>query len=132
MPAEVNTLPMISRALEEGKRVFAPSCDTEKTKLDFYEIKSLRDLKKGSFEILEPRTNKKKPVGLREIDCVLVPGLAFDKKNNRLGRGKGYYDRFLDRLPKRVTTIGLGFSFQMVAKLPVEGHDQKLDIVITD
>jgi len=132
MQNEVNTLPMIDRVLKEGKKVFVPLCDAGKTKLHFYEIKSRKDLKKGSFGILEPPAEEKKPADLKKIDCVIVPGLAFDKENNRLGRGKGYYDGFLKKLPKRTKKIGLGFSFQVVEKLPIEDHDQQLDFVLTD
>lgn len=131
MPAEVNTLPMIDKALKT-KKVFVPVCDPKNVRLRFYEIKSRKDLKKGFFNICEPVTKGKRPVNARLIDCVIVPGLAFDRKNNRLGRGKGYYDKFLKKLPKKTKKIGLGFLFQMVDKVPVEKHDQKLDKVITD
>ena len=62
---------------------------------------------------------------------VVVPGVAFDKKNNRLGRGKGYYDRFLKMLPFSTPTIGLAFDFQIVENLPVkEPHDVPVSQVI--
>ena len=67
---------------------------------------------------------------MKDIDAVIVPGLAFDRLNNRLGRGAGYYDRFLSTLPKNVTTVGLAFDFQLTESLPTEAHDVRLQQVI--
>ena len=66
----------------------------------------------------------------RRIDLVVVPGVAFDNDNNRMGRGAGYYDRILKRIPK-AKKIALAFDFQMVAKVPTEPHDIKMDLVIS-
>ncbi|MCT4589401.1 MAG: 5-formyltetrahydrofolate cyclo-ligase [Carboxylicivirga sp.] len=63
------------------------------------------------------------------IDLVIVPGVAFDKQNNRMGRGAGYYDRILNRLV-HASKIGLAFDIQMVEQVPVEAHDIKMDMVI--
>ncbi|WP_439184460.1 5-formyltetrahydrofolate cyclo-ligase [Carboxylicivirga taeanensis] len=64
-----------------------------------------------------------------DIELVIVPGVAFDTANNRMGRGAGYYDRILNRLPN-AQKIGLAFEFQMVEQVPVEDHDIKMDWVI--
>lgn len=79
-----------------------------------------------SFGILEP-TGMKCEV-LEDIDLILVPGLAFDREGNRLGRGKGYYDKIL----KRTTAwkIGICFDFQVLQQVPAEVHDVKMDEVI--
>lgn len=129
---EVDTRQLIDRALRLGKRVVVPKCDLKKRRLDFYEIKSRKELKKGALGIPEPKTDPARLMRPRQIDCVLVPGIAFDKKKNRLGRGAGFYDRFLKRVSKKTSTIGLGFSFQLVARVPTEPHDVKLDCVMTD
>jgi 5-formyltetrahydrofolate cyclo-ligase len=63
---------------------------------------------------------------------VLVPGLAFDLTGNRLGFGKGYYDRVLPQLKKTTLTIGLGYSFQIVEKIPTESHDFPLKAVLSE
>jgi 5-formyltetrahydrofolate cyclo-ligase len=68
---------------------------------------------------------------LDEADCLIVPGVVFDKKNNRIGHGKGYYDRFLKRFGSQVLKIGLAFSFQVVSHIPVESHDEPVDRVLT-
>ena len=74
------------------------------------------------------------PVGRRflnydEIDVAVIPGLAFDRKGGRLGRGKGYYDRLLSKLPD-CRKLGMCFDFQMVDAVPAEAHDIKMDDII--
>jgi len=64
------------------------------------------------------------------IDLVVVPGVAFDGQNNRMGRGAGYYDRILNRIPK-ASKVALAYDFQMVDQVPVEPHDVKMDLVLT-
>ena len=85
----------------------------------------------NKFGFLEPEINGKKIIP----DLILVPIVAFDKFKNRLGYGKGYYDRILRKYllknPK-IITIGLAFSFQKLKKIPINKFDQKLDYVITD
>ncbi len=71
-----------------------------------------------------------KELALKDLDAVIVPGLAFDRQHNRLGRGAGYYDRFLSTLPKTVTTVGLAFDFQLTESLPTEAHDMRLQQII--
>jgi 5-formyltetrahydrofolate cyclo-ligase len=71
-----------------------------------------------------------KALALKDLDAVIVPGLAFDRLHNRLGRGAGYYDRFLCTLPKHVITVGLAFDFQLTESLPTEAHDMRLQQII--
>jgi 5-formyltetrahydrofolate cyclo-ligase len=85
----------------------------------------------GPFGIRHPKEEYIRPVGLNDIDLVIVPGLAFDKAGNRLGRGHGYYDRFLGRLPKDVPTVGLAFAFQILEDFPpLEPHDLSVTTVL--
>lgn len=81
----------------------------------------------GSFNIQEPQSN----AYTGAIDLIVVPGVAFDAQGNRLGRGRGYYDRFLKNYPN-VETIGLCFNFQLVERVPVEEFDRVLSEVITN
>ena len=121
---EVDTIPMIDEALETGKRVCVPVILKEGKKLIAGEIKNrLEDLEKQHFGIYQPHENRVKEVPLDDIDLVVVPGIAFDKRNMRLGRGHGYYDRFLCCLPNKAKTIGLAFDFQLVDNLPHQPHD---------
>lgn len=84
-------------------------------------------LELGAFHIEEPSGNDVIPV--EEIDLIIVPGVAFDRKGNRLGRGKGFYDRLLN--DTSATKIGVGYEFQYIDEIPAEPHDIKMDIVIT-
>ena len=121
---EVSTLSMIDEAIETGKRVCVPVILKRHKRLIAGEIKDRRrDLESQHFGIYQPRPGHVKEVPLEDIDLVVVPGIAFDKDNVRLGRGHGYYDRFLCGLPQKTRTIGLAFDFQVVDKLPKDSHD---------
>lgn len=133
LPLEVDTKGMIDEALALGKRVVVPLTNLENKELRLYEITDRRiDLKQGAFGIMEPRPDKALPVHLAEVQCLVVPGVVFDKKNHRIGHGGGYYDRLLAKCPPKVLKIGLAFSFQVVQNIPAEVHDVPLDIVLTD
>ena len=83
----------------------------------------------GKFSIPEPIEIMK--IAYKNIDLVLVPGIAFDKEGYRLGYGFGFYDKFLKKVPKAVK-IGLAFDFQVVDKVPREEHDVPVNIIVTD
>lgn len=84
-------------------------------------------LELGAFHIEEPTGDN--TVSADDIELVIVPGVAYDRRGNRLGRGKGFYDRLL--ASTRATKIGVGYEFQMVDEIPAEPHDVKMDMVIT-
>lgn len=86
-------------------------------------------LKTGAFGILEP-IDTPAETSEKEIDLIIVPGIAFDRKRNRLGRGKGFYDRLLSTLD--VPKIGICFDFQLFANIPAESFDKKMDLIITE
>ena len=98
--------------------------------MKFVEWQYLDPLKVNKFGMLEPCVRKKTLVP----DFMLVPLLAFDSNNNRLGYGKGFYDKFLNKFlrSKKITTIGVGFSFQKYNKIPVSNLDVKLDYILTE
>jgi 5-formyltetrahydrofolate cyclo-ligase len=121
---EVDTISMIDEAVKTGKRVCVPVILREDKRLIAGEIKDrVKDLEKQHFGIFQPRAGHVREVPLEDIDLVIVPGVAFDKDNVRLGRGHGYYDRFLSSLPQSTKTIGLAFDFQLVESLPKDSHD---------
>jgi 5-formyltetrahydrofolate cyclo-ligase len=130
MPGEVDTLAMIEKAIFLGKRVSLPIVEHNQRKLIPTVISSMEDVHKTKHGVLEPHYDPDRELGFKDIDAVIVPGLAFDKKFNRLGRGAGYYDRFLSTLPKTVTTVGLAFDFQLTESLPSEAHDVRLSQII--
>ena len=82
---------------------------------------------RGKYNIPEPTTAPYHGM----IDMVLVPGVGFDKQGNRLGRGGGYYDRFINSLDRPTTLVGLGYDFQLVDKVPANRRDKKMDYIIT-
>lgn len=126
LPDEVCTHQLIDELVADGKTVLLPKViDDENMELRCYT--DCNDLEEGAFHIMEP-------IGalftdLASIDLVLVPGVAFDAQGRRLGRGKGYYDRFLCRIPD-VRLVGLCFDFQKVEEVPADAFDIPVDIVI--
>ncbi len=110
----------------EGENLgfFRPHADEEKA------------FAEGEFGIMEPHGDASERVNLADIRGFLIPGLAFDQHGNRLGRGRGYYDRMLGQMPNvelGVTKIGIAFDQQVTAEaIPTEDFDQPMDFVITE
>lgn len=128
---EVDTTRIIDEALEIGKKVALPRCESPEKIVPKQITDRRSDLEKGSYGIYEPKECQKN-VKLEDIDLIVVPGIAFDKEQNRLGRGKGYYDKFLNELPGNKVTVGLAFDFQIVGNLPKDSHDIPVSKVITN
>lgn len=126
LPDEVNTHEALTELLKQGKRVFLPKVvDDEHMVVCSYRGES--DLAEGPFHIKEPTGEQ--CVSPTDIDVVAVPGMSFDEQHHRLGRGKGYYDRFLALLPQTYK-IGVCFDFQKRRMIPVDKHDIKMDEII--
>ena len=129
---EVDTFAMMERSLELKKRVVLPVVQEEAKYIIPMMIRSMKELKPGTYDIPEPAVSMERAIALEEIDLVVVPGVAFDRKNNRLGRGAGFYDRFLSELPLTTPTIGLAYDVQIVEALPgLETHDRPVTQVLT-
>ncbi|MEE8317521.1 MAG: 5-formyltetrahydrofolate cyclo-ligase [Candidatus Omnitrophota bacterium] len=132
---EVETGPIIEKALRMGKKVVLPVTLVREKSIKPVLSRDLKHgLKRGPYGIYEPEESKsgKRPLRIKDIDLVIVPGLAFDRRNNRLGHGRGYYDSFLRRLAKDTSRIGLGFRFQLLRTIPTTGTDFSLTEVITN
>jgi len=128
---EVNVLPLNKFILEQGKELCIPRV-ISKTHMDAVKIKNMEEnLVEGHFGILEPASSLN-PVNAEEIDLVLVPGLAFDLQGNRLGHGKGYYDRFLANCSEKTFTIGVAYDLQVFDNIPHSPHDVKLKALVTE
>ncbi len=125
---EVQTDFMIKESIKKGKKVVLPQA-TSTMLIPRIVLKYPSGLSPKSFGILEP-DEKCPSVPKKDIDLVVVPGVAFSKGCMRLGYGKGYYDRFLNDYGGR--KIGLAFWEQIVEELPYDTHDVSLDKVITD
>lgn len=127
---EVMTSNLIKRMLSEKKRVVIPYTDSINTVLIPSEITKESDLKQNSFGYFEPKSIL--PVNIEEIDLVIVPGVVFDKNLNRIGFGKGYYDKILNRLKPSAKKVALAHDFQVLEDIPAEEHDVKMDMIITE
>jgi 5-formyltetrahydrofolate cyclo-ligase len=129
---EVDTFELVDTFLKQRKSVWLPWCSEDSTIITPVRITSREDLARGAFGILAPPEPVDKAIpGHFNPEIVIVPGVAFDTKGNRLGRGFGYYDRFLSTLPPNVETIGLAFECQMVSVIPVSETDVPLQRVLS-
>jgi 5-formyltetrahydrofolate cyclo-ligase len=129
---EVDTLEMIRKTRSAQKMIGLPKV-IDNVNFTPFRVDDITDLRVGSYGILEPQAEDSKKWRQDTIDLVIVPGIAFDRRNNRLGRGKGYYDRFLKSLPRDVPTIGLAFDFQIVNCLPAcTPQDHPVSLVLTN
>lgn len=127
---EVRTDKMISESLEKGKRILVPFADLKNKTLLISEINDLDELSPGAFGIPEPKNPKEFP--LERIDIVVIPGIAFDMKGNRVGYGMGFYDRFLKTLKPHVHKIALSYGLQIVSGIPTDGEDVRVNKIITE
>lgn len=126
LPDEVQTQSLLDELTEAGKMVLLPKVVSSED-MELRRYTGTSSLQPGAYGIMEP-------VGERftdyaTIDIAVVPGMAFDAQGHRLGRGKGYYDRFLAKVPD-VYKIGLCFSWQMVDEVPSEANDIMMDEVM--
>ena len=122
---EVRTVPMLERAMREGKRVAVPKVYGEEMK--FIYMDDLSKVEAGYANIPEPIADG--PVAEDPTALVLMPGLAFDEKGNRMGYGGGFYDKFLAQEPEH-PTVALCYAFQMVENIPTEAYDIPVDCVL--
>ncbi len=130
---EVDTLPLLKAALEAGCTVTVPFVDKNSNSLLSVPIGNPEtDLERGNYGILEPKKELVVRFDIHQLEVVLVPGIAFDREGRRLGRGKGYYDRFLKSLPAKVKTIGLAYDFQFFERIPANHLDMPVQKVITN
>lgn len=123
---EVDTHEAIDRLVADGKIVLLPAV-TSGTEMELRQYTCPEDLKTGAFNIKEPAGRLF--TDYESIDVAIIPGMGFDEEGNRLGRGKGYYDRFLPKIP-RAYKIGVCFPFQKFPAIPYDSNDVKMDIVV--
>lgn len=130
--SEIDTISMIQKSLEMGKRVVLPKVDKERHMLSLYEIKDLNELSPGYMGIPEPSLADERTVDIDDVDLVIIPGAGFDYSGNRLGYGAGYYDILLSKSKKKISIIALAYEEQIVDSIPSEKHDVKVDVIVTD
>ena len=130
---EVHTHELVRRSLKHGKKVLLPKCNTQQGQIFPCEVNDVsRDLEVGPYGICQPCETARRVVDLSEIELCIVPGIAFDQEGNRVGRGLGYYDRFLRKLDHTTQKIGVGYAFQIVNKIDSTDGDTSVDMVVTE
>jgi 5-formyltetrahydrofolate cyclo-ligase len=130
MEREVNTYAIIEKAWEEGKAIVVPKCNRETRTMTFRQITNFEQLETVYMNLREPDPSITEEVSAEEIDLLLVPGVAFTRKGDRVGYGGGYYDRYLVNYKEK--TLSLVFDFQIVSHIPVEPFDKTVQKIITE
>lgn len=125
---EPQTCKIVEQCFKDGKSVVVPVSNTHTNTLSLSYIYSLDDLRVGAYGILEPKTYIS--ALCTDIDIILVPGIAFDLTGNRIGFGKGYYDRLLTE--SKAVKIGICYEFQINSPITPDTHDIPMDIIITE
>ena len=127
MSDEVPTQGLLDELVNKGKTVLLPRVISD-TEMEVHRYTGKEDLRKGAFGIMEPTGTLF--TDYERIDVAIVPGVAFDRDGHRLGRGKGYYDRFLSKVPL-VYKIGVCFPSRLMDEVPADEYDILMDEIIT-
>ncbi len=123
--SEVDTHNIMLEILENGKNLLLPKIID--SKMEFYIIPNLEKLEKGAFDIMEPKDSCKKA---KSVDCILIPTVGISKSGDRLGYGRGYYDKYLSSI--NTVKIALTYSKQIVKSIPRDSSDIKINWMITE
>lgn len=131
IPGEVDTAPIAHGAWEDGKTIVAPKACPDSRRMRPVVCPP------GDEDLFHPHNGLRQPAGneivdLADIDLVVVPALAYDRTCHRLGRGGGFYDRFLIEPSLRAVPVGLAFAEQIIDDLPIQPNDQPVALVVTD
>ncbi len=129
-PIEVDTHRIIEQALADGKRVAVPRCVPDTRDMEFYEIRSLSELEKGTFGVLEPAADETRLLRDLSSGLCIIPAFCYDFSGYRLGYGKGYYDRFLARFEGN--RIGICYSDCIRHHLPHGRFDRAAQLIVTE
>lgn len=130
---EVSTARIIETCLNFRKIVVLPAFKPEKRQMKLLKVDKLEtDLKPGLSGIPEPDEELCKKVPIDRIDLAIIPGIVFDEKGGRIGKGEGYYDKLISKLPVTTRKVSLAFECQVVSQVPMESHDKYVDIIVTE
>ncbi len=127
---EVETWPLLHWALATNRELYLPRTLKRRRTLAIHRVQRYEDLFPGAYGILEPLPSAPR-LAPQELDLVVCPGVAFDPSGGRVGYGGGFYDRLLEAAPG-VFRVALAFSCQVFPSLPLEPHDIRMDMVITE
>src|SRR5262249_35232740 len=133
--AEVRTRHSLPAALNSGKAIVVPWCN-DRGELELFRLSNMEELAIGMYKILEPKPELRllpeKQVRPEELDIVMVPGVAFDRRGARMGHGKGYYDKLLQHARPDTPLVALAFECQLFPEIPVAQHDIFMDKIVTE
>ena len=133
--SEVRTRHALPDALKSGKRIIVPWCN-DQGELELFHLTNMDELAIGMYKILEPKPELRrlpeKVVQATDLDVVMVPGVAFDRRGGRMGHGKGYYDKLLQHARPAAPLVALAFECQLFPEIPVADHDIFMDDIITE
>jgi 5-formyltetrahydrofolate cyclo-ligase len=132
--SEVRTRHYLPTLLESGKRIAVPYCVNDI--LELFLLESMDELSVGMYKILEPKSELRdlpaKRVDVSEVDLIMVPGVAFDRRGGRMGHGFGYYDKLLEHARPDAPLVALAFECQLFPEIPTQAHDIFMDKIITE
>jgi 5-formyltetrahydrofolate cyclo-ligase len=120
--------------LQSGKRIVVPYCVDKE--LELFLLKDMNELAIGMYKILEPNNELRelaaKRVDVKELDLIMVPGVAFDRRGARMGHGFGYYDKLLEHARADAPLVALAFECQLFPEIPTQSHDVYMDKIVTE
>jgi 5-formyltetrahydrofolate cyclo-ligase len=128
---EVDLRILYNDALRRHKSIFFPTVSLRSLRINPVQCFVDTVWERGPYGILEPmyRPNR---INIKKLDLIFIPGVAFDRKSNRLGFGKGFYDKFLKNMPDNTLKIGVAFDFQIFETIKSDPWDIKMDIIVTE
>lgn len=133
--SEVRTRHSLADAIASGKKIVVPWCNPHQ-ELELFHLADMDELALGMYKILEPKEEHRKlphkVVQPEELDLIMVPGVAFDRRGARMGHGFGYYDKLLARVRPGVPKVALAFECQFFDEIPTQEHDQFMDIIMSE
>ena len=132
--SEVRTRHYLATALTHGKKIVVPYC--VEGLLELFHLEAMEELELGMYKILEPKKELRglpaKRVEVKELDIIMVPGVAFDRRGARMGHGFGYYDKLLEHARPDVPLVALAFECQLFPEIPTQAHDVFMSKIITE
>ncbi len=129
--SEASTDAIIETALQAGKLVAAPQTRRAGQIMRALRLTNLQDVTVGEWGMREPRVGAEELIAPEAFDLIVVPGLAFTLRGDRLGYGGGYYDRYLPLIRQDALSVGIGYEFQVMDRLPAEPFDRRVDWLVT-
>jgi len=130
LQSEPNIWPAIKHWLRSNFQVCLPK--VEGNNIEIYAVKGTENLIRSPMGILEPDPSKHVKIETKKIDFIIVPGIGFSPDGTRLGRGGGYYDRYLETTLEQTLKIGVAFSLQIIDEIPSQTHDIPVNRLITN